>query len=163
VKKIGTMILGVVAVALSTTACASVDRFTMLSPTVTVVAGVSMLDPGNAASVTYDAVQLEPQLAGLIAAFAVAAAPAQADRIVAAATSGAPDRAAEIEVAAKRALRRKPQTVAQVPDHAYLVRLLDRAAAASRQHLPLLIDDSVDDAPLRDSEAAIPFRPPLLL
>lgn len=131
-KNIATMILGVVAVALSTTACAT-RPFTMLSPTITVVAGVSMLDPGYAASVTYDAIQLEPQQAGLIAAFAVAAAPNEATRIIAAATSSAPERAAEIEAAAKRALRRKPTTVAQVPDHAYLLRLLDRAAAASFQ------------------------------
>jgi hypothetical protein len=130
VKNIGTMILGVVA-ALSTTACATADRpFTMLSPTVTVIAGVSMLDPGSAASATYDAVRLEPHHAGLFAAFAVAAAPNEASRIVAAATSSAPDRAAEIEAAAKGALRRRPTAVAHVPNHASLIRLLDRAAAA---------------------------------
>ena len=123
-------------VTLSTTACATVDRapVTLLSPTVTVVAGVSMLDPGRAPAVTYDAIQIEPQHAAMITAFAVAAAPDHAKPILVAATSSAPDHAADIDAAAKRVLRRRPaQTLSRIPDHADLVRLVDRAIAAAEQ------------------------------
>ncbi len=123
-------LIGVIAVALLTSACATVDgrQITMMSPTLTVVAGVAMLEPGSAASVTFDAVKLEPENAGLITAFAVAAAPDRAQAIMMAARSGAPDRISEIDAATKRALRQRPALVfARIPDHGYLVRLVERA------------------------------------
>jgi hypothetical protein len=124
------LLVGLLALVLSTAACATVDRGTLLSPTLTVVAGVAMLDPIQAPAVTYDAVKVDPDNAALIAAFAVAAAPQQARPIVIAATTGAPHRTDDIELAAKRALRYRPATeIARRPDHAYLVRLVDRATA----------------------------------
>ena len=106
----------------------------LVSPTLTVVAGVAMIDPVSAPAVTYDAIQLEPEHAGLIAAFAVASAPDYANTIIVAATNGAPERAAEIDAAARRALRQRPAPrMARIPDHNTLVRLLERADAASEQ------------------------------
>ena len=127
-------LLVLIAVLGLTTACVTVDaqRMTLLSPTLTVVAGVAMLDPSQAAAVTYDAVRVQPEHAALIAAFAVAAAPGHATPIITAATNGAPDLAAEIRVAAKRALRRRPSAqVASIPDPAYVARLVERATSAS--------------------------------
>lgn len=123
-------------VALSMGACATVDRapVTLLSPTITIVAGVSMLDPVRAPAVTYDAIQIEPQHAAVIAAFAVAAAPDHANPILVAATSSAPDLAADIDAAAKRVLRKRPTpTLSRIPDYADLVRLFDRAVAAAER------------------------------
>lgn len=123
------MLVALLAVVLSTAACATADRATLLSPTLTVVAGVSMLDPAQAPSVTFDAVQVDPDSAPIIVAFAVAAAPSQAKPIALAATTGAPHRTADIEAATKRALRYRPATsIARAPDHTYLVWLVDRAA-----------------------------------
>lgn len=124
-------LIGVIAVLLFLSACATVDgqhQISMMSPTLTVVAGVAMLEPSHAASATYDAVKLEPENAALIAAFAVAAAPDRAQPIILAARRGAPDRVTEIDAATKRALRRVPALVfARIPDHEYLVRLVERA------------------------------------
>lgn len=122
-----------IAVAISTGACATAGRapVTLLSPTVTVVAGVAMLAPSEAPAVTYDAVQVEPERAPIIAAFAVAAAPHQAEQIIAAARASAPHMAQEIDAATKRLVRRRvPVVLASIPDHGYLVRLVDRATSA---------------------------------
>lgn len=135
-KKIGTTTLGIVAAALSTTACATVrpSAVSLLSPTMTIVAGVGMIDPMAVPAVTYDAIQLEPEHAGLIAAFAVASAPDYANTIVTAATNGAPERAAEIDAAVKRALSQRPvPRMARIPDHGALVQLVERATAAGQQ------------------------------
>lgn len=122
------MLVALLALVLSTAACATAERATLLSPTLTVVAGVSMLDPMQAPSVTYDAVQVDPDSAAIIVAFAVAAAPQQARPIALAAATGAPHRSAEIEAATKRALRYRPATsISRAPDHRYLVGLVDRA------------------------------------
>lgn len=124
------MLVALIAVLLSTAACATADRATLLSPTLTVVAGVAMLDPAQAPSVTYDAVQVDPESAPLIVAFAVAAAPQQARPIALAAATGAPHRTVEIEAATKRALRYRPATtISKAPDHTYLVGLVDRATS----------------------------------
>jgi hypothetical protein len=120
----------VIAVGLLTTACATAGggQSTMLSPTLTVVAGVAMLEPTQASAVTYDAVKLEPENAALIAVFAVSAAPDRAQMIITAARNGAPDRAADIDAAIQRALRARSSRVwKNIPDHAYLVKLVDFA------------------------------------
>ena len=122
------MLVALLAVVLSTAACATADRTTLLSPTLTVVAGVAMLDPVQAPAVTYDAVQIDPDAAPLIVAFAVAAAPQQAGPITLAARTGAPHRAEDIDAASRRALRYRPATtITKRPDYTYLVGLVDRA------------------------------------
>ena len=132
-RRASVTIIAVIAVALSTSACATIgrDNATLLSPTFTIVAGVSMLEPEQAPAVTYDAVVIQPDHAALIAAFAVAAAPDQAASIVSAARRAAPERAAEVETATKRVLRRRSTPVfAAIPDHGALVRLVERVTIA---------------------------------